>query len=216
MTDGDLTLWGVGTPRTMRAHWMLLEFGLDYRMRPIGARTGETRSEAFLALNPKHKIPVLEHGPLVLSESAAIVTYISERFAPPAGFFIPRDVARRAALNEWCFFIMTELDAHTLYLIRRHADLSDIYGTAPEAVESAKAYFGDQITALVAKFPGDRDFLMPEGASVADILLTTCLESALRRRIPLPAPLLEYRERMTARPAWRRAFERNYPERTAP
>ncbi len=30
----DLTLLGVGTSRTMRAHWMLLELGLDYESRP--------------------------------------------------------------------------------------------------------------------------------------------------------------------------------------
>ena len=44
MTGSDLTLWGVGTPRTMRAHWMLMEFGLDYEMRPIQSRTGEIMS----------------------------------------------------------------------------------------------------------------------------------------------------------------------------
>ena len=26
----DSTLWGIGTSRTMRAHWMLLELGLEY------------------------------------------------------------------------------------------------------------------------------------------------------------------------------------------
>ena len=31
----DLTVWGVGTSRTMRAHWMLLELGLEYACHPI-------------------------------------------------------------------------------------------------------------------------------------------------------------------------------------
>lgn len=35
-----LVLWGAGTARTMRAHWVLHELGLDYERRPIGARTG--------------------------------------------------------------------------------------------------------------------------------------------------------------------------------
>ena len=110
MAGDDLTLWGVGTPRTLRAHWMLAELGLDYTLHPIGSRTGETMTDEFLALNPKHKIPVLRHGRLVLSESAAIVAYLSETFAPPAGFFVPTDAARRARLAEWCFFIMTKPD----------------------------------------------------------------------------------------------------------
>lgn len=88
----------------MRVHWMLLEFGLDYESCAIGARTGETMSEEFLALNPRH-------GTLVLRESAAIISYISDAFEAPEGFFAPADDIRRARLSEWCYFVMTELDA---------------------------------------------------------------------------------------------------------
>jgi glutathione S-transferase len=38
----ELTLFGIGTSRAMRAHWMLLELGLDYESRPIQSRSGET------------------------------------------------------------------------------------------------------------------------------------------------------------------------------
>lgn len=139
MTNNGLTVWGIGTPRTLRAHWILAEFGLKYDCRPITSRSGETTTPEFLALNPKHKIPVLQHGDRVLTESAAIVTYISEAFEPPAGFFVPTDATRRATLNEWCFFIMTELDALSMYVIRKHQDLHALYGTAPAAVEAAKS-----------------------------------------------------------------------------
>ena len=36
----------------MRAHWMLLELGLEYESRPIQARSGETHTEEFKRLNP--------------------------------------------------------------------------------------------------------------------------------------------------------------------
>src|SRR6266436_6005567 len=100
----DLTLWGVGTSRTMRAHWMLLELGLEYRFHPIRSRTGETQTEEFKRLNPRHKIPVLQHGSLVLTESAAIIQYLSETFSHP-DLTPPRDAESRALLNEWCYFI---------------------------------------------------------------------------------------------------------------
>ena len=48
----DLTLWGVGTSRTMRPHWMLLELGLEYDFHAIGSRTGETQTDEFMRLNP--------------------------------------------------------------------------------------------------------------------------------------------------------------------
>ena len=213
MPAGDLTLWGVGTPRTMRAHWMLIEFGLDYEMRPIKSRGGETRTPEFLALNPRHKIPVLQHGDLVLAESFAIMTYLSETFAAPEGFFVPRDPARRAKLNEWCSFMMMELDALSLYVIRRHLDLADAYGAAPNVIEAAREYFAEQTGALFEGAVASHPHLMPEGMSVADILLTTVVDSALRRAIAMPEFLVGYLARMMKRPAYRAAFERNFSDR---
>ena len=207
----DLTVWGIGTPRTLRAHWILAEFGLNYDCRPITSRSGETTTPGFLALNPKHKIPVLQHGDRVLTESAAITTYISEAFDAPAGFFVPAEAKSRATLNEWCFFIMTELDALSMYVIRKHQDLHDIYGTAPAAVEAAKQNF-TELTEAVFSVSGNRsEFLMPEGISVADVLLTTCIQSAQRRKISLPDYLINYNEQMTRRPAFRQALAINNP-----
>ncbi len=210
MSENDLRVWGIGTARTMRAHWMLAEMDIDYDLRPIGPRTGETMTEEYLRLNPRHKVPVIEHGPFVLAESAAIVNYLSETFPSPEGFFVPTDPARRAALNEWCFFVMTELDAHPLYLIRRHFQLAHIYGEAPLAVESAKEYFCEQIDGMMKKFPDGLESLMPEGISVADILLVTCLDYALALEIPIPPALLAYRERYIERPAYLSAREINF------
>ena len=119
----------------MRAHWMLLELGLEYESRPIQARSGETHTEEFKRLNPRHKVPALRHGSFVLTESAAIILYLSETFADCAELlYVPSDARGRAALNEWCCFILTELDAASLYVVRRHEGLKHIYGEAPAAV----------------------------------------------------------------------------------
>ncbi len=123
----DLTLWGVGTSRTMRAHWMLLELGLDYHFHPIGSRTGETQTGEFIMLNPRHKIPVLKHGSFVLTESAAIIQYLSNTFQSPR-IYMADDHQSRAALDEWCYFIISELDAGSLYVVRRHDGLKQLHG----------------------------------------------------------------------------------------
>src|ERR1700683_1743003 len=102
----DLTLFGVGTSRTIRAHWMLQELGLEYESHPIQSRTGETVTDEFRRLNPRHKIPVLQHKSFVLSESAAILHYLSEAFPDLEKIYAPYRTQPRAALNEWCYFIM--------------------------------------------------------------------------------------------------------------
>ncbi|MBT5050302.1 MAG: glutathione S-transferase family protein [Rhodospirillaceae bacterium] len=211
MPDEQIAVWGIGTPRTLRAHWILAEFGIDYDCHPITSRSGETMTPEFLALNPKHKIPVLQHGGNVLTESAAIVTYVSEAFAAPPDFHVPTDAVDRAKLNEWCFFIMTELDALSLYVIRKHQDLHAIYGEAPGAIEAAKNNFSDLTGALFDGAGGNQEFLLPEGLSVADILLTTCIQSAQRRGIEMPGYLVEFNDRMSRRPAFQKALAINNP-----
>src|SRR3954468_11870678 len=85
----DRILWGAGTPRTMRAHWMLAELGFAYDRRPITSRSGETQTPAFIAINPSRKIPVLQDGDFILSESAAIVGYLAETYGAAKQLGLP-------------------------------------------------------------------------------------------------------------------------------
>jgi glutathione S-transferase len=208
----DLTVWGVGTPRTMRVHWMLLELGLDYECHAIQSRTGETLTDEFRQLNPRHKIPVLRHESFVLTESAAILQYLSETFPPATDVYVPSDAASRARLHEWCYFIMSELDAGSLYVVRRHDGLQQIYGAAPTAVESAKSYFLHNVEAMATRVGRDNPYLLGDRLSVADILLVTCLDWAAACGISLPETVAQYRQRVALRPAYQAAFKKNYLE----
>jgi glutathione S-transferase len=198
----------------MRVHWTLQELAVDYDIEPIGARTGETKTEAYTSLNPKQKIPTLRHGDLVLTESPAIIAYLVDIFDPPPGFHAPRDPAGRARVNEWCIFVAMELDAHSLYIIRRHDALREIYGAAPEAVESAKEYYLKQLNAVAGRVDAAGTYLFGDAFSIADIMLMTCLDWGRFYDIALPEPLSAYQRRVGERPAYRRAFELNYSERT--
>jgi glutathione S-transferase len=212
MMSNDLTLWGVGTSRTIRAHWMLLELGLDYVCHPIRSRTGETLTDEFRRLNPRHKIPVLQHKSFVLTESAAIVQYLSETFANPTQVYVADDARSRATLNEWCYFIMSELDAGSLYVVRRHEGLAQTYGEAPAAVESAKTYFLHNLEAMIPRIVGESPYLFGDRLSAADILLMTCLEWAALAGISLPDSLSPYRQRIGQRPAFQAAMKKNFPK----
>jgi glutathione S-transferase len=199
----------------MRVHWMLLELGLAYECRPIQSRTGETHTDEFKRLNPRHKIPVLRHGSLVLTESAAITQYLSETFANSQEVYVPSDAVSRAQLNEWCYFIMSELDAGSLYVVRRHDGLKHIYGEAPLAVESAKGYFAHNLEAMAARIGGGHPYLLGDRLSIADILLVTCLDWAVSCDITLPETVSSYRQRVALRPAYQAALRKNFPQDNA-
>jgi len=205
----DLTLWGAGTSRTMRAHWMMLELGLEYDFHPVYPRSPQTQSAEFIRLNPRRKIPVLRHGSFVVTESAAIIQYLSETFPNPKNLYVPDDAKGRAALNEWCYFVISELDAASLYVMRRHEGLKYIYGEAPSAVEAARRYFIHNLEAMASRVGEGNLYLFGERLSAADILLMTCLDWAASSGVALPDSVVRYRQRVAQRPAYQAAAERN-------
>jgi glutathione S-transferase len=204
------TVWGVGTTRTIRAHWVLHELGLEYETRAIQSRTGETQTDEYLRMNPRGKIPLLVEGDLVLAESGAIAAHLADTHAP--GKLAPAPGSRERAIHDqWCFFILMELDATSLYVVRRHDGLPEIYGDAPMAVESSLVYFRRQLEVAEAELADGRSFLLGEDFQVADIHLTSCLLWASAVSETLSDSLMAYRGRTTSRPAFQAANAINFP-----
>jgi glutathione S-transferase len=196
----------------MRAHWMLRELELPYESRPIRSRTGETLTPGYTQLNPSQKIPTLQDGDFVLAESAAIVNYLGATYGAAKSLSPPAAARERARYDQWSFFVMMELDANTLYILRRHEDLKDVYGEAPNALQSARDCFARQVNAAATRLSAAGPFVLGERFSGPDILLTTCLVSAIGRKIELPDLLHNYLKRTTARDAYQQALQVNRPQ----
>ena len=77
---------------------------------------------------------------------------------------------------------MTELDAHTLYIIRKHSDLKDIYGEAPNALRAAREGFLKQVDVADQTLSSHGPLVLGKAFTGVDILLTSCLTSAVRQR----------------------------------
>ena len=102
------------------------------------------------------------------------------------------------------------VDAASLYVVRRHEGLKHIYGEAPVALASAKAYFLHNLAAMASRVENGGPYLFGDRLSVADILLMTCLDWAASSGISLPDTFSRYRRWVAQRPAYRTAFERNF------
>jgi glutathione S-transferase len=184
--------------------------GLEYERRPIGSRTGETQTDEFTRINPSQKIPVLQDGEFTLTESAAIVTYVGGTYGAQRGLVPPPD-ENQANYYQWCFFLMMEFDANALYVLRKHTDLKAIYGKAPNAVLAARKQLEKQAQVVSKTLAARGPFILGESFTAADILLTICLVSAMRRGIELPDALVNYLERITRREAYKQALVVNQP-----
>ena len=207
----NLVLWGATTSRTIRAHWALHELGLAYRCEPILPRSGQTKTDRYTAVNPRQKIPALVDGDFTITESAAIVSYLSTAYGSPDNSLVPTGPQQRARYDEWASFILMELDATSMYVVRRHRGLPDIYGEAPVAVDAAFAYFQRQIVAAAQAIGDGRPWLLGDRFTGVDMLMTTCLTWAARLEQPIPPALIHLRDRATARPAYIAASAANQP-----
>lgn len=202
-------LWGVGTSRTIRAHWALIELNLSYKTEIIRTRTTDTETAAFKSVNPRQKIPVLQDGTLTMGESAAIVTYLAESYSTEQVNLIPDNLKARAKYFEWMSFICMELDATSLYVLRRHWSLPEIYGDSPVANKASEEYFNRMITAADKLKNPKQKYLLETGFSGVDILMTTTLKWAIDYNQKIPTNFMEYLDHMVNRPGYIAALEAN-------
>ena len=202
-------LWGVGTSRTIRAHWALIELNLSYKTEIIRTRTTDTETAAFKSVNPRQKIPVLQDGTLTMGESAAIVTYLAESYSTEQVRLIPDNPKARAKYFEWMSFICMELDATSLYVLRRHWSLPEIYGDSPVANKASEEYFNRMITAADKLKNPKQKYLLETGFSGVDILMTTTLKWAIDYNQKIPNDFMEYLDQLGNRSGYIAAIEAN-------
>src|SRR4029079_6104643 len=98
-----LTLYHAAPSRSSVTRWMLEEVGEPYDIHLLSLSKGENRAPDYLAVNPMGKVPALKHGDVVITEGAAICTYLADAF-PKAGLSVPISDPRRGVYLKWLFF----------------------------------------------------------------------------------------------------------------
>lgn len=88
--------FGSGSPYAWRV-WLALEHkALAYETRVLSFDAGDLNKPFFVALNPRHKVPVIVDRGFSLYESAAIVEYLEDAYPASGGHLFPLDIQERA------------------------------------------------------------------------------------------------------------------------
>jgi glutathione S-transferase len=88
--------YGSGSPFAWRVQLALEHKALPYERKVLSFSAGDTRKPEFLALNPRHRVPVLVDGDFTLYESNAIVEYLDEAYPATGAPLFPGDTRARA------------------------------------------------------------------------------------------------------------------------
>ena len=179
--------------RVSRVLWMLEELGEPYEFSEVKMLSPEA-----YALNPSGKVPMLIDGDLVITDSAAICSYLAEKHAD-RGMGPAPGLAGRAEMDSWMFFIQSELEA-PLWNKLRHRFL------LPEKlrvdVGPATAFdFGNEIKVLDRRLDG-RDYALGERFSAVDVMLGDIGSWARDGKFAVESDRVNaYFDRVLARPA---------------
>lgn len=192
-----ITLYTHPLSRGRMVRWMLEECAADYEV--VAVPFGDAmKSPDYLAVNPMGKVPALKVGDTVITETAAIITWLADYFAPAC--LIPQaDTLERGQYYRWlCFAI------HFEYAVM------DKWQNVPTSAERRKAIgYGDFDTALntLRQILNSRDYLLGNAFSALDLYLTSLLNWSARVVGVLPddAVFTRYMARTTDREAFHRA-----------
>ncbi len=206
-----ITVYAFPKSRSTRITWLLEELEQDYHCHVVDFMKGEHRSPEFLAINPAGKVPALKDEELLLTESGAIVTYLSDKY-PAAGLVPPAsNLAERAKYNQWCDFALTELE-QPLWTMGKHKFALPAEQRVPEIMDTAAWEFQRALD-LLSKGLGEHTFILGEKFSTADILVGHTLLWGLSFKQPVKQPnLMAYIDRVKTRPALARAWAKETAE----
>jgi len=145
---------------------MMEELRLEYELLPVNIRQGEQKVDAFLKLNPNAKVPVLvdpegRRNEFVLTESAAILVYLAEKY----GKFLPTTVEEKAIVFEQLFF-------HASGISPAFGNSGFFQKLASEKVPMAiDRFFGEskRLTGLLDALLANKEFVAGNEYTIADM-----------------------------------------------
>ncbi len=147
----------------LKVKWTADFIGLAYDWIETDVLTGETRTPAFLALNPAGQVPlvVLEDG-RPLAQSNAIIVHLAQ-----GSPLIPADAYDRAKMFEWLFW---EQYSHEPYVAVARFQVKYL-GKPADSLDARLVERG--LAALQRLEDGlvDSDFLVGDRVSLADVAL---------------------------------------------
>src|SRR4051794_4586494 len=201
-----ITLYHSPASRAFTAYWMLEELGVPFSVKTVDIRKGEQKQAAYLRLNPAGKVPTLTDGKVVVSENPAIAIYLADRYG--YGTLAPRiDEPDRGAYLKWMVYSSAVVDP----VASLHEQKIDLPG-----YNFSFGAFDDMVQVLTGVLK-DREFLLGERFSAADVVLGGTLSRLLYQRVlPEEPVLLDYNGRLTAREAFHRAADATWPSHLFP
>ncbi len=190
---------------SLASHIGLEETGAPYETKPILLAKGQQRTESYLKINPRGKVPALDVDGKILVENTAILTYLHRRF--PDKKLLPADPSEEArCISTMCWFSSV---VHPSYQ-RSHRPERFAEGEAAQAAvrEAGKKSFWAGLQEIDSMIKGN-DWVMGKEFTAVDGYALVFYGWAARSGHPVKelTAYTAWQERMMNRPTVKKSVE---------
>lgn len=185
-------------------HVLLEEIGKPYDAERVSLQQGEQYKPAFIAVNPKSKVPTLVRDDgTILTEFPAIAYWLA-RSNPYANLF-PDDIDQQARALELLDYAVSTIHMQGFGRQFRAANFTP-NAADEEAVKTKGKEIAEKGFSLLDKALDGKDYAVGK-FSIADSAIFYVEFWAKRVGLPLPANCAAHLERMLARPSVQRVLQ---------
>jgi glutathione S-transferase len=189
----------------MASHIGLEETGAPYEEKPTLIPKGEQKTEAYLKINPRGKVPALSVDGKIITENTAILTYLARRF--PEKKLMPTDPveeARCIATMAWLSNIVHPSFTH-FARPERFAEGEPAQATVKEAGQKSFWANCQEIDSMLQ----GKDWIMGSQFTVADGYALVFYGWGVRNGFPMNElnAYTPWKDRMLKRPTVRKILD---------
>ena len=197
----DITFYTNPQSRGQIVHWLLEELAVPYDTQWI--EYGEQmKSAEYLAVNPMGKVPAIKHRNALVTEGAAICTYLAVSY-PEQGLVPAVGDSKLADFYRWMHFAAGPLEMAT-------TARSLGWGVAEEQRRMVGFGSYDETLSVIEHALGEGPFICGEQFTAVDVYLAAGLNWGMLFGTVENRPAFEeYASRLQARPAAKRAVQLN-------
>ncbi|HET7506446.1 MAG TPA: glutathione S-transferase family protein [Kofleriaceae bacterium] len=176
--------WGSGSPYAWRVLLAAELKHIPYESKLLEFGKGDLKTPAFLALNPRGKVPVIRDGDLVLAESLAILAYLDRKHPEPPLFGRTAEETGRiwGAVFDFESYVRESLTALNRW----------VFGDKPRTPEVDEAH--TRATAELVRFDArlaHAPWLVGDGPTAADLAWFPWMRTIIRAGVRAEARATE-------------------------
>lgn len=204
-----MKLYYIPTTRAFRPRWLLEEMSVPYEL--VYVTMAMTREPEYKKIHPHGKVPVLIDDDISIMESAAICSYLTDKYTDK-NFAPAFNNPARSYYYQWLFYATLTLESPV------EQYMFHVLPNLPEKVlpksdqtrvskEESLEWF-DHVCEPLNEVLKDQDYLVENRLTTADIVTGGVFLWALKLgMMKKPSPVKDYILRLMERPAFQKADE---------